>query len=225
MQYTHSKLRADRHLKHGGRMQYGLFLKVLFSLLLLHLTDAKCYQGIGLSLEEALLFWRKAFRDVNDDKFQKEYAYNIRHNYGREGKRTNYSPYGYAAYLIGYTPRLTFAHSCNKIINTPQSVGDASGCPFRHFSAPNLTNLIRSGPPIGPSALPEILALTKEGNHTLACTRYLDSVKDQMGVKLEFEQINHPNQYFEMAQGERRNRERNYEKKEEPGPDDMEIDR
>jgi DNA primase large subunit len=117
--------------------------------------------------------------------------------------------------------------SCNKIINSHQSVGDSSGCPFRHSSAANLTTLIRAGPPIGPSTLPEILALTKDGNYTLACTRYLDTVKDQMGTKLEFEQINHPNQYFEMAQGERRNRERNHEKKEgeEANEDDMDIDR
>jgi DNA primase large subunit len=42
MRHLHAQLRRDQHLKHQGRMQYGLFLK-----------------GIGLSLEEALIFWRK----------------------------------------------------------------------------------------------------------------------------------------------------------------------
>lgn len=52
-------------------------------------------QGLGLQLEDALEFWRKSFKDMTDDKFAKEHAYNIRHNYGKEGKRVNYTPYGY----------------------------------------------------------------------------------------------------------------------------------
>lgn len=60
-------------------------------------------QGIGLPVEEALRFWRTEFAPVTpSDKFDKEYTYNIRHNYGVEGKRTNYTPY-----------------SCVKIISTP----------------------------------------------------------------------------------------------------------
>jgi DNA primase large subunit len=43
-------------------------------------------------MEEALLFWRTEFAPrTPSDKFDKEYAYNIRHNYGREGKRTDYT--------------------------------------------------------------------------------------------------------------------------------------
>ena len=36
------------------------------------------------------MFWRKAFSKMGDDKFNKEHRYNIRHQYGLEGKRANY---------------------------------------------------------------------------------------------------------------------------------------
>jgi DNA primase large subunit len=49
-------------------------------------------QGIGMPVEEALIFWRKAFSSTTDDKFNKEYKYNFRHGYGLEGKRMNYPP-------------------------------------------------------------------------------------------------------------------------------------
>lgn len=49
MQNLHQNLRQFHHLKHWGRQQYGLFLK-----------------GIGLSLEEALRFWRMEFTRIMD---------------------------------------------------------------------------------------------------------------------------------------------------------------
>ena len=75
MRNLNNTLRANKHLKHFGRIQYTLFLK-----------------GIGLSVEEALIFWRKGFSAITDDKFNKEYRYNVRHTYGLEGGRKNYSP-------------------------------------------------------------------------------------------------------------------------------------
>lgn len=89
----HETLRRDHHLKHFGRLQYGLFLKVL---------DPVCWrwkissymfyawQVLGLSIDEAVTFWRKSLRTVTDDQFNKEHKYNIRHSYGLEGKRANY---------------------------------------------------------------------------------------------------------------------------------------
>ncbi|KAL6090568.1 hypothetical protein STEG23_009417, partial [Scotinomys teguina] len=93
MRQLHKALRENHHLRHGGRMQYGLFLK-----------------GIGLTLEQALQFWKQEFirGKMDPDKFDKGYSYNIRHSFGKEGKRTDYTPF-----------------SCMKIILTnPPSQGD-----------------------------------------------------------------------------------------------------
>ena len=49
MQNLHRELRKNSHLKHFGRLQYGLFLK-----------------GIGLNLSEAIIFWRKSFKLIAD---------------------------------------------------------------------------------------------------------------------------------------------------------------
>lgn len=65
------------HLKHYGRLQLGLFIK-----------------GMGLTLDEALAFWRREFcKKLAADKFESAYAYNVRHMYGREGKRSDYKPW------------------------------------------------------------------------------------------------------------------------------------
>ncbi|KAF7721124.1 hypothetical protein EC973_005389 [Apophysomyces ossiformis] len=165
MRNLHDSLRANKHLRYGGRMQYGLFLK-----------------AIGLPIEEALLFWRKAFSNITDDKFQKEYAYNIRHNYGLEGKRANYSPY-----------------NCMKIIQgNPPSTGDHHGCPFRHFSIQNLEARLYKDR-VATAHVNEIVNLVQDKHYQVACTRYYEVTHPECTEKIDT--IQHPNQYFEMSRG------------------------
>jgi len=68
-------------------------------------------QGIGLPMEEALHFWRQEFAPrTTPEAFNKEYAYNVRHNYGKEGGRKDYTPYSCVKMItatIGVVRRLT----------------------------------------------------------------------------------------------------------------------
>lgn len=45
-------------------------------------------------MDESMQFWKKKFSGKMDgEKFDKQYSYNIRHSYGKEGKRTDYTPW------------------------------------------------------------------------------------------------------------------------------------
>ncbi|KAF1468797.1 DNA primase large subunit, partial [Megadyptes antipodes antipodes] len=165
MRQLHKALRDNHHLRHGGRMQYGLFLK-----------------GIGLTLEQALEFWKKEFirGKVDADKFDKGYAYSIRHSYGKEGRRTDYTPY-----------------SCMKIImSNPPSQGDYHGCPFRH-SDPELLKQKLQSYKIPPSGIAQILELVKGMHYQLACQKYFELTHDVDNLGFS---LNHPNQYFTESQ-------------------------
>ncbi|KAL3511460.1 hypothetical protein ACH5RR_030861 [Cinchona calisaya] len=158
MRHLFEKLREDHHLKNGGRMQLGLFLK-----------------GVGLKLDDALAFWKAEFsRKVGAERFDKEYAYGIRHNYGKEGKRTDYTPY-----------------SCQKIISSVPGVGDHHGCPYRHFSEENLRAALgKMG--VSNRALEDVLEKVRNKHYQLACTLTFEAVH---GTSCDAG-INHPNQYF-----------------------------
>lgn len=90
MRIHHENLRRDRHLKHFGRLEYGLFLKVGRKSRKAHANAYVPVKVLGLSIDEAIAFWRKSFSRMDDNKFNKEHKYNIRHSFGLEGKRANY---------------------------------------------------------------------------------------------------------------------------------------
>ncbi|KAJ6496616.1 eukaryotic and archaeal DNA primase, large subunit-domain-containing protein [Mycena vitilis] len=165
MRNSHQRLRADHRLNHFGRLQYGLFLKVL-----------------GLSVEEAIIFWRKSFDRINDDTFNKMYKYNIRHSFGLEGKRANYP-----------------AKNCQQILTS----GGDPGCPYRHFSQENLQSaLLSTYGPLGLTStdLYEVMNTVKGGHFHVACTRVFEITHASSGVKKGDgigggESVTHPNQY------------------------------
>ncbi|XP_021085987.1 DNA primase large subunit isoform X2 [Mesocricetus auratus] len=114
------------------------------------------------------------------DSFDKGYSYNIRHSFGKEGKRTDYTPF-----------------SCMKIILTnPPSQGDYHGCPFRHSDTDLLKQKMQSYK-IPASGINQILDLVKGTHYQVACQKYFEMTHnvDDCGFSL-----NHPNQFFVESQ-------------------------
>ena len=160
MRNTHELLRLNHHLKHYGRLHYGLFLK-----------------SIGLSLEDALTFFREEFiQQMTPDKFAKSYVYNIQYNYGKVGKRVD----------LG-------AYKCLKIQNenTP-AAGDAHGCPFKHFDANHLSKMLKKHG-VDDEQSKEIAELAKDAKYSAACTSYFAC---KNGGHRPPQEIYHPNQYY-----------------------------
>jgi DNA primase large subunit len=163
-------MQQDHKLKHWGRLQYGLFLK-----------------GAGLSLEDALAFFQRHFTAVTNEKFQKEYAYNIRHMYGKEGKRASYTPY-----------------NCSKIIlgNAPATNGDHHGCPYKHYDVDHLDQLLRSIK-INAADRNAIVQLKKSHQYQLACMKQFEVQHpnyQKLSTAAAMDNIgNHPNAWFRAS--------------------------
>ncbi|PWN36574.1 DNA primase, large subunit [Meira miltonrushii] len=171
MRNLHESLQDKGHLRHYGRLQYSLFLK-----------------DVGLPVEEALLFWRRSFRAMSDDKFNKDYKYNIRWAYGLEGRRVN-AP----------------AKNCISIITQDQpGPQDNHGCPFRHFSPQNLSSALITHYGLNFAEQAEILQAVKAGHYHVGCTRLFEMTHKKQGIKKgdglgEGESVSHPNRYFERS--------------------------
>ncbi|KAI2621006.1 DNA primase, large subunit [Hypomontagnella submonticulosa] len=180
MQHLHRSLRRDAHLKHFGRLQYTLFLK-----------------GIGLNLEECLVFWRSSFHKITDDTFNKEYRYNVRHVYGDVGGDSNRRGGGYSPF------------SCQKILTEhPPGPGEAHGCPYRHFNLENLTALLQQVGISDRSVLQGVKEDKENQKFHMACNRVFEYVhknelkkaKDEgVMTSAQLETIVHPNEYFKRS--------------------------
>ena len=171
MSNMYSKLVETHHLKHKARNQLGLFLK-----------------GIGLTVEESYAVWRGNFiKDpaMNAEKWQKEYAYGIRYNYGLEGKRVNWSP-----------------ASCMKVISesgTNAAAGEHHGCPFKNFDESQLRAQLQQMN-VGSSDANFILDRVRGHHYQVACGKYFEAKhKGTALIESELGGITHPNQYFEES--------------------------
>lgn len=161
MQTIHRGLLATKHLRYEARREYGLFLKY-----------------IGLSVDEALKFWSTHFSSITEDKFNKEYRYNVRHQYGLEGSKINYKPL-----------------SCVSMAKSPfPAKGEYHGCPYKTFTPDNLRLSLERMGINDKQELAGISNYVSKQQYNLACTRVyaLTHPADHN----EQETISHPNQYF-----------------------------
>jgi DNA primase large subunit len=173
-------LRKNSHLKHYGRLQYTLFLK-----------------GIGLTMEDCLIFWRHSFRLITDDTFNKEYRYNIRHAYGDVGGDANRRGRGYSPF------------SCQKILTEhPPGTGETHGCPYRHFSVDNLTTLLQTVGVNDRDVLRGVRDDVEKKRYHIACNRVFEwSHRGEIKKEKEagtlsandMDTIVHPNTYFRRS--------------------------
>lgn len=180
MRNLHIQLRKNKHLKHFGRLQYSLFLK-----------------GIGLSLEDSLMFWRQSFSGFTDDDFNSKYKYNVRHVYGDVGGDANRRGRGYPPY------------SCQKILTDHSpGAGQTHGCPYRHFSVDNLLNLLQSVGVNDREVLRGVREDVGKTRYHIACNRVFEwahkaeisKVKeDGTWSQTDLDTIVHPNTYFKRS--------------------------
>lgn len=180
MRNLHIQLRKNGHLKHFGRLQYTLFLK-----------------GIGLSLDECIIFWRKAFRGFTDDEFNSRYKYNVRHAYGDVGGDANRRGRGYPPY------------SCQRILtDNSAGAGVTHGCPYRHFTVDNLIALLQTTGVNDKEVLRGVREDVGKSRFHIACNRVFEwahkdeikKIKDEnLWPQTDLDTIVHPNTYFKRS--------------------------
>ena len=124
---------------------------------------------------------------MTGEQFTKEYAYNIRHMYGREGKRASYTPY-----------------SCSRILNgnAPSSSGEYHGCPYKHYDTQHLGQLLQKLSVGTQADRSEILNLQKTYQYQLACQKHFQVMHPEAASRSDvpLDNVgNHPNAWFRAS--------------------------
>jgi DNA primase large subunit len=160
MRSSYGVLKKDHHLKHNARLQFGLFLK-----------------GIGLTLPDALVFWKSEFMKggKTGEEFEKQYTYNFKHQYGQAGSMIKYKPY-----------------ACSKVIGASPDTSGATGCPFRNCKPADLEKTL-TGMGLKKGDVTAVVGKAKERHFQVACTMVFEARHAKLGVEGG---VQHPNQYF-----------------------------
>lgn len=169
-------LKQRHKLFHMGRLQLGLFLK-----------------GIGLSLNDSLQVWRSELsKVVGLDGFEKQYAYNIRYNYGKEGAGKSREPYS----CMGMIMRCP-----------PPAADQVHGCPFRSMNERELQGLLRDMAKYSPKmksqqsggAVLHEIAIKGKNHPQIACAELYKALH---GTEYDGTGVVHPCEYFTKSEEE-----------------------
>lgn len=154
-------------------------------------------------MEDALTFFRTEFTkkpEIDVDKFEKKYSYEVRYFFGKEGQKRNYTPLG-----------------CQKIISFTVGNGEYHGCPYRTMDRDSLRQKLSSyGLPspgkrvffesfksnislktISIADITEIVELAKTGQYLPACYKHFHTIHNRYPEKPHM----HPNAYFVESRG------------------------
>lgn len=143
----HLELRKKHRLSHSQRFYYSLFLK-----------------DIGMPVDESVDFWRAEYTQSpkgshscchNWVKDEKKYLYGIRHMYGLEGAKKNYT-----------------SVNCQRI----QSVDNAcseGGCPFKSFDDSKMSSLLHNP---SEQLMSQIKDFRTKNQYTESCLLYMNSL-------------------------------------------------
>ena len=173
--YNKITSRTERtHLKYFARMQLNLFLK-----------------GIGVTLEQVLVFWKREFMigGMSGEKFEREYAYNFKHQYGEAGSRIKYKPF-----------------CCQQLIHSSPDTSGTAGCAYKHYRPADLQNAL-NGMRLKTEVVTAVMNKAKEGQYQLACTMVYEArhACGQIAASTKAtgvgkkECVEHPNEYFKNS--------------------------
>ncbi|CAL5973051.1 DNA primase subunit [Hexamita inflata] len=124
-------IRLIRHMQKFNKLKYQERLQ-----LTTYLYDA------GMKVEDTISLFKRSFcanGKMTEDKFKKEYEYNIQHVYGNVGAKKG-----------------AHCQQCSSIIENLPSTGFAFGCPFRSMTAHEIEEMITTNIPY--NDYPKLLA-------------------------------------------------------------------
>ena len=141
-------------------------------------------------MNDSLKLWRDEFSKfgIPLDQFERQYAYNIRYNYGKEGSCRNFSPY-----------------SCMGMIRMPApAIGQTHGCPFIQMRKEDCKSILvrmfrDSKKNKGSSFMDKCEFLAEKGQKhpQIACTELFNFLHSK---EYEDSAVRHPCEYFSFSE-------------------------